>query len=190
MALFKKNFSVASDEELMQLLAKQEQVAFDELYKRYSKALLNFFHRMLGNDREKAEDFLHDLFLKIIEKPERFDNSKKFNTWFYTLANNMVKNEYRNKQVRETYQENIIAGNNSYVFNLQNIDKSRFDYQLQIELNKLGTENKTIFNLRFAEELSIKQIAGIMCLPEGTVKSRLFYMIKHLSKALSAYKPI
>ena len=73
MALFKKNYSIKSDEELMSLLTKGGQSAFDELYKRYSKPLLNFFFRMLNNDREKAEDLLHDLFLKIIEKPESFD---------------------------------------------------------------------------------------------------------------------
>ncbi|MDR2037835.1 MAG: sigma-70 family RNA polymerase sigma factor, partial [Bacteroidales bacterium] len=86
MALFKikKNYRAISDEELMSLFSGNDQCAFDELYRRYSKALLNFFYRMLYHNREKAEDFLHDLFLKIIEDPDKFDHSKRFNTWFYT----------------------------------------------------------------------------------------------------------
>ncbi|MHB9142065.1 MAG: RNA polymerase sigma factor, partial [Paludibacter sp.] len=115
MALFKKNHTTKTDEELMSLLTKGGQSAFDELYSRYSKPLLNFFFRMLNSDREKAEDLLHDLFLKVIEKPEIFDVNKKFNTWFYTLASNMIKNEYRSRQIRsEHVKQSLANGNNLF----------------------------------------------------------------------------
>jgi len=190
MALFKKNYSIKSDEELMSLLAQGGQSAFDELYKRYSKPLLNFFFRMLNNDRKKAEDMLHDLFLKIIEKPDSFDGNKKFNTWFYTLANNMIKNEYRSRQIRAEHEKQSFTGNNElYEMNDGNFDTNLFNNRLQSELDKLDTDAKIIFNLRFVEEMSIKQIAETMNCPEGTVKSRLFTLTKLLSKKLSIYKP-
>ena len=190
MALFKKNYSIKSDEELMSLLAQGGQSAFDELYKRYSKQLLNFFFRMLNNDRKKAEDMLHDLFLKIIEKPDSFDGNKKFNTWFYTLANNMIKNEYRSRQIRAEHEKQSFTGNNElYEMNDGNFDTNLFNNRLQSELDKLDTDAKIIFNLRFVEEMSIKQIAETMNCPEGTVKSRLFTLTKLLSKKLSIYKP-
>ena len=190
MALFKKNYSIKSDEELMSLLAQGGQSAFDELYKRYSKPLLNFFFRMLNNDRKKAEDMLHDLFLKIIEKPDSFDHSKRFNTWFYTLANNMIKNEYRSRQIRTEHEKQSLTGNNElYEMNDGNFDTNLFNNRLQSELDKLDTDAKIIFNLRFVEEMSIKQIAETMNCPEGTVKSRLFTLTKLLSKKLSIYKP-
>jgi len=190
MAIFKKNYRTKSDEELMSLLAQGGQSAFDELYKRYSKPLLNFFFRMLNNDREKAEDMLHDLFLKIIEKPDSFDRSKKFNTWFYTLANNMIKNEYRSRQIHAEHQKQILAVNHElYEMNDGNFDTNLFNSRLQSELDKLDTEAKIIFNLRFVEEMSIKQIAETMNCPEVTVKSRLFTLTKLLSKKLSIYKP-
>jgi RNA polymerase sigma-70 factor, ECF subfamily len=190
MALFKKNYSTKSDEELMSLLTQGGQSAFDELYKRYSKPLLNFFFRMLNNDREKAEDLLHDLFLKIIEKPYSFDGTKKFNTWFYTLASNMIKNEYRSRQIRSEHEKQTLAESNE-VFELisESFDKNLFNKHLESELNKMDVETKSIFNLRFVEEMSIKQIAEIINCPEGTVKSRLFYLTKQLSKKLSVYKP-
>jgi len=190
MALFKKNYSTKSDEELMSLLAQGGQSAFDELYKRYSKPMLNFFFRMLNNDREKAKDMLHDLFLKTIEKPDSFDRSKKFNTWFYTLANNMIKNEYRSRQIHAEHHKQILAVNNElYEMNDGNFDTNLFNNRLQLELDKLDIDAKTIFNLRFVEEMSIKQIAEIMNCPEGTVKSHLFTLTKLLSKKLSIYKP-
>jgi len=190
MTLFRKNYEEKTDEELMSLLVRSEQPAFDELYRRYSKPLLNFFFRMLNYEREKAEDFLHDLFLKIIEKPENFDNSQRFSTWFYTLAANMVKNEYRYLQVRSEYKQFLEIGQNETIeFNDENIDKQQFEYQLQIEINKFDAETRMLFNLRFVEEMNIKEIAEIMKCPEGTIKSRLFYLSRHLSKKLSIFKP-
>jgi len=190
MALFRKNYSTKSDEELMSLLTNGGQSAFDELYNRYSKPLLNFFFRMLNSDREKAEDLLHDLFLKIIEKPESFDGNKKFNTWFYTLASNMIKNEYRRRQIRSEHEKQTLA-NSSELFELnsESFDKNLFNKRLESELDKMDVEMKTLFNLRFIEEMGVKQIAEIMNCPEGTIKSRLFYLTKQLSKKLSVYKP-
>jgi RNA polymerase sigma-70 factor (ECF subfamily) len=190
MALFKKNYSTKSDEELMSMLTKGGQSAFDELYVRYSKPLLNFFFRMLNGDREKAEDMLHDLFLKIIEKPDSFDGNKRFNTWFYTLASNMIKNEYRSRQIRSEHEKQTLANSNElFELNNENFDKNLFNKRLESELDKMEVDMKTLFNLRFVEEMSVKQIAEIMNCPEGTVKSRLFYLTKQLSKKLSVYKP-
>jgi RNA polymerase sigma-70 factor (ECF subfamily) len=190
MQLFRKNYRSKSDEELMSLLTNHEQSAFDELYTRYSKPMLNFFFKMLNRDREKAEDMLHDLFLKIIEKPESFDGNKKFNTWFYTLASNMIKNEYRKQQIRvEFINHSIIDNYNAIELNGESVDKNLFNNRLANELNKVDIDAKTMFNLRFIEEMSIKEIADIFDCPEGTVKSRLFYLTKNLSTKLAAFKP-
>ncbi len=190
MRLFRKNYEAKTDEELMSLLVKNEQPAFDELYKRYSKPLLNFFFRMLNGEREKAEDFLHDLFLKIIEKPENFDHSRRFNTWFYTLATNMVRNEYRNLQVRNEHRQFLgdRQDEEAVESNELAIDKKQFELRLLVEIDKLDAETKTLFNLRFVEEMSVKEIAGMMECPEGTVKSRLHYLTKQLAKRLSIFK--
>ena len=190
MSLFLKNYKNKTDEELMSLLTKCGQSAFDELYKRYSSTMLNFFFRMLNRDGEKAKDMLHDLFLKIIEKPESFDGTKKFSTWFYTLAANMIKNKYRSLQTRNEYlQQNTNTTVESYDWNNEQIDQQLFDKHLKAELDKLNPDMRMIFNLRFVEEMSVKQIAEIMNCPEGTIKSRLFYLTKQLSKKLSVYKP-
>ena len=188
--LLRKTYNNKTDEELMSLLIKREQLAFDELYNRYSKPMLNFFFRMLNNDREKAEDLLHDLFLKIIEKPQSFDKSMKFSTWFYTLAGNIVKNEYRKQQIRTNFRsESIIENTNPVEYNNESLDKSIFNQQLSKELIKVDIDTRTMFDLRFNEEMSIKEIACIFDCPEGTVKSRLFYLTKNLSIKLAAFKP-
>ena len=186
----KKTYNDKTDEELMLLLTKREQLAFDELYHRYSKPMLNFFYRMLNYDREKAQDLLHDLFLKIIENPQSFDSSKKFSTWFYTLAGNRIKNEYRKQQIRNDYAGDLrIANYNAVELNGESLDKKIFTERLTAELNKLDAETKMLFNLRFVEEMPVKEIAALLDCPEGTIKSRLFYLTRNLSLRLVVYKP-
>lgn len=189
MHLFRKNYSKISDEELMSLLAKGGQSAFDELYKRYSGPLLNFFYRMLHSDRGRAEDMLHDLFLKIIEHPESFDSARTFSTWFYSLAGNMIRNEYRSRQVRNEHAQYTLYQSEPQEIMNDDMDRQLFETRLKAELSKLDNDSQMIFNLRFGEEMSVKQIAEIMNCPEGTIKSRLFYMTKQLAGKLTIYKP-
>tara|TARA_R110002049_G_scaffold240425_1_gene413941 strand:- start:211925 stop:212170 length:246 start_codon:yes stop_codon:yes gene_type:complete len=69
-----------SDEELMSYVAKGKEKAFAELYRRYGKKMLFFFYQRLYQDKERAEDFSQDLFLKIIEDPTAFNTDRKFST--------------------------------------------------------------------------------------------------------------
>ena len=101
MRLIKPRYQEMTDESLMIAVSKGDQRAFDEIYQRYSSPLLGFFIRMLWKDREKAEDFVHDIFAKIIRKPELFDPKRSFKTWVYSVANNMCKNEYKKQEVRK-----------------------------------------------------------------------------------------
>ena len=101
MRLIRPQYKSLSDEDLMIAVGKGDQRAFDEIYHRYSGPLLGYFMRMLWKDREKAEDFMHDIFAKIVRKPELFDPSRKFKTWVYSVANNMCKNEYKKQEVRK-----------------------------------------------------------------------------------------
>jgi RNA polymerase sigma-70 factor, ECF subfamily len=191
MKLFQKSLSTHSDEELMSLLTKGGQSAFDELYKRYSKPMVNFFYRLLDRDRERAEDMLHDLFLKIIEKPELYDSSRSFRAWFYTLAGNIVRNEYRSRQVSNDYERVVFVQSEVLTDGPEiAMDRLLFERQLQSEIDRFEPEQKMLFQFRFVEEMTVRQIAEIMECPEGTVKSRLFHLTRHLAKKLSIYKPL
>ena len=100
MKLFKPSINSYSDEELMVQIKDGNSAAFEELYNRYSRVIFHYLYKMLGGLESLAQDFLHDIFLKIIEKPFLFDQSKKFKTWIFQIAHNKCKNEYRKKDVR------------------------------------------------------------------------------------------
>ncbi len=192
MRLFRPSYKEYTDEVLMQKIASGDQRAFNDLYERYATPLLNYFFRMLWKDREKAEDFVHDLFAKIIQKPESFDTARTFKTWIYSVANNMCKNEYKRQQVRSGTTNGLeaysaIADEN--VNALQQTHHSLFGEEFQAKLNELDEKHREAFVFRHMEGLSIKEIAEILEISEGTIKSRIFYATKYLAEELVHYQP-
>lgn len=193
MRLFKPSYKSMSDEELMVAISNGDKRAFDELYDRYAKPLLGYFMRMLWRDREKSEDFVHDLFAKIVHKPEYFDTSRSFKTWVYSVANNMCKNEYKKAEVRKGMSnglDNHYALYDTNVNVMNEVQDSFFQEAFVKCLADLDDKHKEAFTLRHMEGLSIKEIAEVLDLNEGTVKSRLFYATKYLAESLKEFNPV
>jgi RNA polymerase sigma-70 factor, ECF subfamily len=176
-----------SDEELMRLIADKNAKAFEELYKRYNKIILHYLYKMVGGCAEQAQDFLHDIFLKIIEKPYLFDRTKKFKTWIFQIAHNKCKNEYRKRATRnnvkakyemdELYTQNDVNPDTE-------IEYTQLNDFIHCELSKFKEEHFSTFLMRYQHEMSISEIAQILECPEGTVKSRLFYVTQKLVKKM------
>lgn len=188
--LFKRrNITKLNDEELMLAICFGDQAAFSELYERYNQRLFYFFYRMLGNDKELANDFLQDIFYKIINKPEQYNCNFKFSSWIYSIAQNMCKNEYRKREVRK----NIINDNNIDCLNdettvNETTEKEELITHVFTELNKLEEIQRSVLILKYKENFSLKEIAEILELPEGTIKSRLHYARLELSKRVTDKK--
>ena len=155
--------------------------------------LLGFFINKLWKDREKSEDFVHDIFAKIIKKPESFDPSRKFKTWLYSVANNMCKNEYKKQEVRKDTTSGLdnhysLKDDSSNV--LSEVQDSQFRDEFEVSLHALDIKHKEVFELRHVNGLSIKEIAEVLVISDGTVKSRLFYATKYLSESLKEFNPV
>ena len=193
MRLIKPQYKTMTDESLMISISNGDKRAFDELYARYSRPLLGYFIRMLWKDREKAEDFVHDIFAKIIRKPEYFDPTRKFKTWVYSVANNMCKNEYKKQEVRKNTSNGLdnyytLSDSNSNV--MAEVQDMQFREEFERSLEDLDDKHKEAFRLRHMDGLSIKEIAEVLEISDGTVKSRLFYATKYLASSLKDYDPV
>lgn len=179
----------------MESIQQGDTAAFDALYYRYSQRLLYYFFRMFGGDEEKAQDFLQDLFLKIIEKPEQFISKHKFTSWIFTVAHNMCKNEYRRLDVRKIIENEVSLDSVPSRFENgchpmeQTVDQKIFENHLTRELTKMNPDYQTTFLLRFQENLTIKEISEILECSEGTIKSRLFHTTKKLMNRLNEFNP-
>lgn len=178
------NLETQTDEKLYILMTRGETRAFNMLYNRYQSKLLYYFYRMLGNDKSLAQDFLQELFFKIVDKPHLFDTARKFSTWVYSVAHNMCKNEYRGQAVRKI----LIKGQNTdcYVENAANhSEKEKLIEKIFIELELFDENHRSAFLLKYREGLGIEEIGQILGLPAGTVKSRLHYTRKRLQEVLT-----
>lgn len=190
MRLLKAEFKAYSDEQLMLAISHGEKPAFDELYLRYADKLYGYILKMLWYNEVRAQDLLQDLFTKIIRQPQLFDTSKNFKTWIYTIASNLCKNEFKRNEVRKNTQNGLDHRYNiASEDNLENtINDLEFMEALQRELTKLDEKHREVFVLKHIDGLSIKEIAEIMSINEGTVKSRLFYAIKKLAEELKMFE--
>ena len=172
----------------MQSIVWGDQAAFAELYHRYKDRMYYYFYRMLGNSGEQANDFLQELFLKLIEKPESYNPFFPFHTWFYSVANNMCKNEYRRREVRQEYQAAEVREPQLDYPADTSVEPEQLLEKVFATLDQLGEEHRSAFLLRYREGFSVKDVAEILGLPEGTVKSRLFYARKILAEKLNYLK--
>lgn len=190
MRLLKAEFKAYSDEQLMLAISHGEKHAFDELYLRYADKLYGYILKMLWYNEVRAQDLLQDLFTKIIRQPQLFDTSKNFKTWIYTIASNLCKNEFKRNEVRKNTQNGLDHRYNvASEDNLENsINDLEFMEALQCALTKLDEKHREVFVLKHIDGLSIKEIAEIMSINEGTVKSRLFYAIKKLAEELKMFE--
>jgi len=186
--IFRRKNKVYTDSELMQQIVSGDQAAFGELYLRYKGRMYYYFYRMLGNSSEQANDFLQELFMKLIEKPESYNPKYPFTTWLYSVANNMCKNEYRRRCVRHEYHEYDALEQKLDYPNESTIEPEQLIEKIFQTLDQLGDEHRSAFLLRYREGFSIKEVAEIFELPEGTVKSRLFYAKKLLAEKLEYLK--
>lgn len=171
----------------MALMAQQtDNHAFEQLYDRYARKLTGFCNRMVQS-KEVSEDIVHEVFIKIIEQPKSFNAQSKFSTWVYTIAHNLCLNTIRNQQNRSRLMDQNYSQAVEYTSH-STIDVSNLKGAINTAYKLLNEKEKAVFVLRFEHELSIKEIAEIITIPEGSVKSCLFYLLKKFDTHLQLFK--
>mgnify|MGYP002789292155 CR=1 FL=1 len=157
--------------------------AFDALVDRYQNRLLNFIYRTVG-DRERSEDLVQEAFIRVHRHIARFDRSKKFSTWIYTIASNLAKNELRNRSRSPLVLfQTITQGWEDEERPLEFEDSSMRPDDLyrkrhvralvEQTVAQLPEHHREVFVLRELEGRSYEEIAEITHCNLGTVKSRL-----------------
>lgn len=157
--------------------------AFPQIVARYQVRLLNFVYRMIG-DRERAEDLVQEAFLRVYRHLERFDRSRKFSTWVYTIASNLAKNELRNRsrsplvtfeqaRPRDDDEPRTLDFEDSASRPDDLYERRQLRALVDQTVARLSSHHREVFVLRELEGKSYEEIAEIMHCNLGTVKSRL-----------------
>lgn len=171
------------DSAVVSAFLKGEERAFAELVQRYQTRLLNFVYRTVG-DRERAEDLVQEVFVRVYRHLHRFDRSKKFSTWVYTIASNLAKNELRNRSrnplvLFQSLQKNWEDEDRPLQFEDPTsrpddlFRKRHLREVVEKSVAQLPEHHRDVFVLRELEGKSYEEIAEITGCNLGTVKSRL-----------------
>jgi RNA polymerase sigma-70 factor (ECF subfamily) len=172
-----------SDGELMVAFKEGDQEAFATLYDRHSRALINFFYKMCY-DRALAEDLMQDTFLKLLRHRGKYRPEASFKTFLYTVAKNLwidrhrsqkaaprtVSAELRVQEDGATLGDLLPAGTESPVARLADHEAADLVRQALLDLPEA---QRLVFVMAEAQGLRYREIAKVLDIPVGTVKSRM-----------------
>ena len=172
-----------SDEQLVTAHLKGRPGAFQDLYERYRDRLVHFVTRKTG-DADRAQDLVQEAFIRVTRHLHRFDPSKKFSTWVYTIASNLSKNELRNRSRSPLVLYQQLTGSweddhrpiqfEDYSMRPDDLYRKRYLRRLvEDTVKELPEHHRLVFRLRELEGKSYEEISEITGVILGTVKSRL-----------------
>lgn len=169
-----KPIALQTDEELVRLfIVTQRNPYFEELYERYSGKV---YRKCLSfvKDQAKAEDFTHDIFLKLIFKLGSYNENARFSTWLYSITYNYCMDQLRiNKKRAEVYADENLEVPDDTDLNTIFEDPDVETKRLKRAMEGLTTEEKSILMMKYQDNLSIREIADVFKITESATKMRL-----------------
>jgi RNA polymerase sigma-70 factor (ECF subfamily) len=174
-----------TDEELMEMVKGDDpRLAFEELMNRYEKRLVNFLNRYAG-DVSTAENLAQETFLRIYKNRMEYEPQAKFKTWLYRIATNLAIDEFRKKSRRkedlyDEFPDKPSSNPNPHEAMIRD-ERAR---RVREKLMELDESHRVVLVMKWFEGLKYEQIAKILGISVGTVKSRVHYALKKLEVEL------
>jgi len=161
---------------------------FIGFYEETKNKLLTYYMYRLNFDQALAEDLLMDVVLKAYEKFETYNPNKgSFKNWIFAIANNHLKNYWRNHSGKETESLESLGEKGFQVVATQDTRQNASDTIIkegtQYVLNLLKPEEKQVIILRYVNDFTYTEIADMLDKQEGAIRTQL-------SRALERFKSI
>jgi RNA polymerase sigma-70 factor (ECF subfamily) len=163
-----------TEQELVAALKARDNLAFAFLYDNYAGALYSIIRQIITDNSELASDVLQEVFINIWRKIESYDQSKgRLFTWMLNIARNAAidtlrSKSYQNSQKNQELPDNVYKGASNQTTQ-QNID----NIGLKKVLEKLKPEHRVLVELAYFKGFTHEEIAEMMTVPLGTVKTRI-----------------
>ena len=169
-------------------LKRQDPELLDQLIETYQHRLMRYL-MFLTNKREVAEDLFQEVWIRVLRRGSQYNGKARFDTWIFTIARNLVIDLSR-KRTMASLDEMREGGEDERPFEIAEDGPSpldQFEYrenakEVATVLLTLEPSYREVLTLRFHEEMSLEEIAGVTQAPLSTVKSRLY-------RGLAALKP-
>jgi RNA polymerase sigma factor (sigma-70 family) len=156
---------------------------------------LHYYALKLTSDVDRANDLLQETFQKVLTSRDTFSRNTNFNAWVYTIMRNTFINDYR-RSVKTRNAFEALANKFHTKYSRDKVypspdpspDSIYFSKEIRKSIEDLNDGYKIPFSM-FVDGYRYKEIAEIMNLPLGTVKSRIFFARQKLEKVLREYSP-
>lgn len=162
-----------TDEQLViKYIKSKDESVFEELIKRYLPMVFNYVKRYTGNN-DATSDVTQETFVKVWKNIKKFDTSKNFRAWIFTIAKRTAINELKKKNAvpfSDNKFEHYLADNSLSVFDKIALQQTSRDLMLAVE--KLPNSYKSVINMRIKDDLKLREIADKLDESLNTVKSR------------------
>ncbi len=178
-----------SDAACVRRLQRGDTDAFEILVRRHEKALFNLVYRMLGNYDDAAET-AQEVFLSAYRAIGQFRGESNFSTWLYRIALNHATTRRKSTNLR---QKRLVPIDGSDMVDdtqlgpAETLEKKELRERVQRALNELEPEDATVILLRDLQDIPYEDVARVLKIPVGTVKSRLHRARRALKTHLTAY---
>jgi len=168
-----------TDEEWVVLILHTDKKYFEEIVFRYEKKLLAYLHHLIGRNDESS-DLLQNVFTKVFENLDSFDNERKFSSWIYRIAHNEAMNYLRKQSYLHLIdQESLVdirdrlkmVDDSGTPFETLMRDEARI--AVRKALNMLSEKDRRLLKLRYYLDKSYAEMSRILAVPENTIASRL-----------------
>ena len=172
--------------ELLARIGREDQAAFRELYKAFSRKVYAYALNML-NDHARAEEIVVDTMYQVWRYPARFRGDSQFSTWLIGIARNKALMAYRARRPDESHAdlddiaETEAADTPDGFATLAQKQRSE---GVRHCMGKLSDEHRECMHLVFFEGMSLAEVADVQRVPENTVKTRLFHARQKIKKCL------
>ena len=173
---------MTDDAELMRRSARGDDRAFEEIVSRHSGKLLNFFFRS-GVSPSDSEDLAQRTFLKLWRYRERYSPTAKFTTFLFLLAHQEARDYYRaagRRAVAEKgLEEELNAPSGGSGFGADAAERAL------LALRSLPAAQREVVELGVMQDMPYAEVAAVLNIPTGTVKSRMFAALGKLKEVLN-----
>ena len=181
----------ASDAELAREARDGSEAAYRELVARYATSAVNFIYRYV-HDRGLAEDLAQEGFLRVYQRLHTYDTGRKFASWFFQVLRNITIDYLRvNRVPTASLDELEEAGHTVRAVDMEGLSPEQVAEHRELAsavdaaLSRLRPEYREVVVLRYQEGLTQPEIAEILGLPSGTVKTYLHRARRELADMLS-----
>jgi RNA polymerase sigma-70 factor (ECF subfamily) len=171
-------------------LQRRDPDLLDRLIEQYQYRLFRYLVSITGN-KERAEDFFQETWIRVLERGHQYDGRSKFEAWLFAIARHLVIDWQRTKKpqsldtLTDPEQEHPLQlANEKEPSALHQVLSQESEENVQESLGKIAAIYREVLVLRFQEDLKIEEMAGVLSLPVSTVKSRLYRGLEALRGAL------